>query len=182
MSRTTRSRTHLTTVCAGRERSVQAACAATIPRSVDDCPAPPASRYHQCDAEPHRAGHSLLLPPHGRGALLRPAPGAEALPIHRRHRRSVVRDDAADPARVLSGRVGVGIYLALQIPLRRFCKRQRLALGDRLLRGRLRLLLVAPALARSERALGRAHSPPPERGLHPRGSAAAGCPPGVYHL
>src|SRR5207245_4785594 len=97
-----------------------------------------------------------------------------ALPIY------LLRHDAADPPRLRRRRAGRELRLGVPAPLLHAERPGRM--DRRLLGRRLHLLLVAPAFAPRELALGGARRAPPERGLQPGGGAAAGGAVGVDHL
>src|SRR5712664_4444221 len=158
-------------------RSARPSCARRFFRPARAGPPSGALACHpvaECHAESHRARDPVLLTAHGRRDLLRPAEAALALPFPRRHRGPFLWHDPADPAGVRGRRAHRRLRLALPPPPGHVRRRLDLAMGDRVLRRRLHLLLVAPALAPGERPLGRPRSAPPERGLQLRRRAAAG--------
>ncbi len=124
----------------------------------------------------HRPRSPFLLPPHRDRARGRPRAPPLGLSAGRRARRSRLRHVPAGHARVPRGRVDRALHVGVRSPPPGHVGVGGRPLGHRPRRGRLLLLLVAPREPRGERALGGARGAPPERGLQPRGRAAAGHP------
>src|SRR6266481_1252444 len=130
--------------------------------------------------ELHRAGHPVLLPPDGGGALDRAAARRAGVPVQRRVGGPFLRHDPASAARLRRRRARSGLSLALPAPL--LVPARADSLAGRVLRGGSHLLLVAPPEPPGELPLGGARGASPERGLQPCGRAPAGGPVGLDHL